>query len=374
MKIYTYWPRELTLFDPRFFSVHHFQSGINKIVENGNPVTSSWFIKGVAATDASVAACQAPANPLLTVSTVAALTTGTVYGKYNTDCVPYPVDDSEVPSVDYRVPTYSNNDIVPADSALSTQTDNTIIPTGTILYKNSPVRRITEGRIEPKRRGKLLPFSYYRKFIGVNRFSNLKTGAVTQASLVANSPTLTPKSCIFVIVDAGKGYTSNQRFTTKGGSGTGVSMRAITNPDGSISDFFVDDPGQGFSTTDFLNSTDLLATAKGGVLAFPETAGDGTGFVGFFTNGKVYDVQQTDAGPKKAKGETLISPNTSNGGVISSTITNTIQIEQDNAASDNRYTMFFHFHNDCQHTMFSASDYHSIVPTNQQHITVSLGG
>lgn len=359
VKAYWYHPRELTVFDPRFFSVHHYNYGATNQVDRYTDLSTNWYIRGTLATDASLNSCG--------FGNLVDLDKSTIYGTYRDTCVPYLVYDSVEPLADYRIPTYSN--AVSNNNFIVLEEDNTPIPLSTNIYKDSPVRQRGDWIVEPKLRGKLLPFTYNKTSIGVSGI-----GLSTLKSISFNALTTdTAQDWDCIIKNGGTGYVNDETFTLAGGTGSGVLLSALTNG-GSITGFKLLNTGEGYSSTDFIDSSEPLKTAGVSQTSIIKVlTRNGTGFQGYITKGCVVSNVHTVNAPRKVLEPTLISPNTSAGGLISSIVTQNLTINAADKAADNNYTLFFHFHNDCSYTLFFGSDYGSTLPTYSQHITVSLG-
>ena len=371
MRIYQYWPMDQTVFDPRFFSVHHYNYGIEKQVDSYKDVTGAWYIKGTKIlTTASLDNCRATTPGLPT--SFDQLNVNTSYGDYGANCVPYYVYGIEVPNADYQIPTWSNASL---NSVGTKPTDNTPIPIGTTLYSNDPVRQQKDWIVEPKLRGKLLPFTYNQTTLGINSDStlvSLLTG-VTIDPTGTTQPTVLNAPGSLVIKTGGTGYDSGDTFTTVGGGGRGVLLKPIIlDPTTkAIVGFSIVSFGEGFAVADFLPYDKTLLEAGPSAVSIKPISAKGKDFAGYITRGRVVTVEKTVAKPITALSPQQLSPPTAGGGVIDNTTSKTVQLE--NVAPSGRYSVFLHFHNDVSHTMQFSQDYQGKVPCYQQHITVTLG-
>lgn len=369
MRVYQYWPMDQTVFDPRYFAVHHYNYGIDKQVDYYQNVGGSWYIKGTKIlTTASLNNCGATTPGLPT--SFDQLNPATTYGKYGADCVPYYAYSIEVPNADYQIPTWSNastliNGTIPQD--------NTPIPVDQILYSDDPVRQQKDWIVEPKLRGKLLPFNYNKRTIGIGHEADNKLlGVVIDPNLPANQqPYPGGVAGSLVIKSNGTGYTSDDTFTTTGGGGTGVQLVAVTGQAGSIVAFNVKSAGEGFAIADFLPWEKTLLEAGPSAVSIKPISVKGKDFTGYITRGQVTTVKKSVSKPITCLSPTQLSPPTAGGNVIDITSSKTVQLE--NVAPSGRYSVFLHFHNDVSHTMQYSIDYQCKVPCYQQHITVTLG-
>jgi hypothetical protein len=132
IRVFDAWPKEQTLHDPRYFGVLHFNKGkclsapTKKRV--GNTIQPLNFIRDV---------------------------------------------DEENFDIDFRVPTYGAIVTENEDGSINidTSNDNTIVPVGTTLNRNTQLRPKSEWRVNTIRRGMLLPFRYEYTTIGYNNLS-----------------------------------------------------------------------------------------------------------------------------------------------------------------------------------------------------------
>ena len=310
------------------------------------------------------------ANPLIP-QTFEALDKNTSYGVYGAACVPYWAYSIEVPNADYQVPTWSNASTIAVGT---TPTDNTPIPIATTLYSNYPVRQQKDWIVEPKLRGKLLPFKYNKMTISINSDGTLPllVGVTIPATGVnVTQPTVFNAGGSLVIKNGGTGYTKDDTFTTTGGGGIGVQLVAVTGDAGSIVAFNIKSRGEGFAIADFLPWNKTLLEAGPSAVSIKPVTVKGKDFAGYITRGQVVRVSKEVTKPLACLSSTQLSPPTSAGGVIDNVTSKTVSL--DAIAPSGRYSVFLHFHNDVSHTMQYSSDYQGKVPCYQQHITVALG-
>lgn len=265
VRIYHAWPKELTIYDPQFFAIMHFNDGVSLTGvknENGIDVTES--------------------------------------------------------NVDIRIPTKSDGDVLPTGVLISSSNPQ-------LLNKNS-------WKIDPQRRGKLLPYSYEFLTIGIGNE-------------------------VF-IVSGGTQYKNNDKFTTSGGAGSGVELNALTD-NGSITGFQIINRGYNFIPQDFLPSA---ANAKSRVKIVPaNNSVGGKNFEGYVKFGLSYKAGGLDQKPKQVSTESYFQLTPNPTGVSDETggspgfipITNIEKetvVEISNKNKDKKYDLFFHFHNDITHT------------------------
>lgn len=362
-KMYSYWPDEQTIFDPRYFAVMHFNPGqlltIPNGAERGDPNQTAIPIK--------------PAT----------------YHMW--------IDKTSTP-VDYRVPCYYGG---PRD------TNPPEVPTGTRIVDesdtNTPIAQkirpnVGDWKVATHRRGQLLPYSYYKSCIGLDYISSN-----------------------YHIATGGKGYKRGDLFEVVGGTGTGAVIvvtevqtaaggplpvgailkfalgrdpAVVMGASGSAATFPVGfdkdrDRGAGFSPSEFSSQSDInkilnpsptniVSKAPGLELSpIPRLDGNmtsGFGAVIYVLAGVTYGLLQTDNAPAKQQATTRVSASSNNGefGSLkgkSYTSRMTLRSPQ----KDGQYDVFIHHHNDVSHT--TADKYDSVqAPGYQQFVTLELRG
>ena len=156
----------------------------------------------------------------------------------------------------------------------------------------------------------------------------------------------------------GTGYSVGDTLTTSGGAGNGVVVQVTVVDNGMVKEVIIIDPGQGFEPDDFFKSSDTpsygAATVK---LTEIETADDAaTGLQAYVLNGIVISTTTEPIQAPKKVGELFnLSPRTTSpdqdAGIPEKAI-NEIKEEQvqiTDKSSDNKYDVFFHYHNDVSH-------------------------
>jgi len=291
-RIFDAWPESLTLFDPRYFAVAHFNPG--KIGTLPQKQTATKVLKTVGTTTTEITVMV----------------------------------DQPDSSVDFRIPTDINNNILAV---------NDIVTKDTLLLPKE------YWRINPIRRGMMLTgggFKYPRRFIGINSWTIKKGG----------------KKYI-----AGNIITINDNFKLKIKETTG---------DGQISalEVYVDDDGikyaGDFTSGDFDEDITFPPPRDNDNKVIPgyEAA------VITLKDGKVYSVVYTDKAPVEHGTLQTISSSSQAGkqAVVEETKTTTISVPKN---SSGQYDIFTHFHNDITHTLL----YHSLYGrTSLQHITMDI--
>lgn len=193
LRVFDGWPEEDTLYDPRYFSILHFNP-------RATPSTLGFSV-------ASKNVVGVPYEGEWTDRTTKKL-----------QVLNYPRDiDISSSKVDFRVPTVGH----PTDTSL----DNTVVPLGATInikgYNNEALRPQEEWAINPVRRGQLLTaggFRYYKRTIGiqsytiesggtgyiVNNLITLIKGAILKVTGVSGAGAITSVS----ISDRGKDFIS----------------------------------------------------------------------------------------------------------------------------------------------------------------------
>jgi hypothetical protein len=304
---------------------------------------------------------------------------------YNDVLTYYPVDSIVEPEADFREPTWSNvkwTGTYVTDVPFTEQhTDNELATIGTTsVYSDTPLRNKEHWKVNNKRRGKLLPFKYKRKTIGVGT-----EGAwlfAFDADSITDTTTDSPNGWE-IIGKLGQGYEVGDIFTTKGGSGTGVTLRVFSvvggGPIGPIETFEVIDGGKDFSKTDFMklfkedgNEFSFSDANKSSSVKLYAVSVKGTGFDGYITKGVVTETQETVAKPPYV-GQTLASPPTWDQSFLKiGGQTTNLTIPEDKVSSDGKYDVFMFFHNDIGHTFMYAQDYGSLTNSFEQYISFTL--
>lgn len=313
VRVFDAWPKELTVYDARYFSVLHYNPG--RIFSNAK------------STNVGIS------NDELTKKFKDAFTKWNTpsetqyYHKADISTFNYKRDIDQLEySVDFRVPTYADLSLAFSISNI----DNSVIPVGELITKDTIIRPENEWRVNTIRRGQLLTkggFRYFQSVIG------LADGGE--------------------IIDAGLGYTNDQVVTLA----KGVKLKLkVNNSDGKINgfEFYKDDDdneyrGVGFIPSDFSKTEKIKDVDKTGY--FVKLPGPKQAEI-YFPKGVVYQILKKDTGPQERCPITRLSSSSNRGeGVVNTTQTTILDIE---ANTSGEYDAFYHFHNDVTHTlMFS---------------------
>lgn len=339
-RVYQQWPREQTIYDPRFFVVHHFNAG-NEIRNNA--------VKSEANDEAN--------------------------RNYGTNAPNNLVDVLES-DVDFVVPTFWDNAQVPVNLAVYYDSTSASLSDGVVGV--SQLRKKAHWRVSTQRRGKLLPYSYKFATIGLNSDPVIRDVSANfgyiNGTYVGVTETFTVNSeQDILIVNKGEGYTKNSKFVTEGGDGGGVLLKAKVDEQGRVTGFDVESNGYDFSANNFVSSSYDVEYARESSTTFPSfdfkvkivaqsNSESGTGFVGYMCRGRTTESPTiTDAKPMEAltsTGPIKLTPNPPiqrEGNEVQTLQTS----EQENiplkirpiaSTPNNQYDVFFHFHNDISHT------------------------
>lgn len=373
-RIFTAWPRDLTVYDPRYFAVFHFNYGAG-VATTGQ----LWHFNGSLVSDQT----SVPPNPV----------------------VSYPSQfyrvDEPYSNVDYRIPTWTDGD----DPIEGTVTDNDPILGGTTIVKNSKLREAKDWKIYgtaivtdiaspngAQRRGKLLPinggFNYSKRTIGIK----VDPTTVFNAFSATSPITAEAKDYDIMIVNPGANYAEGDTFKVSNANGSSVLLKAVTNGNpGPITGFEIADSpiilaggttlpnpqtGVDFQPSDFLDHDDILDGNKKPSAKITAVEATGADFEGYFVRGWVQDSPiLTDYGPKDAiDGYEQLSPNQPLGD--SSAITRMINENRTkesniiNKAEDGRYDVYLWMKNDITHSF--ADTYDSTMKIEQQFINLEI--
>lgn len=329
VRIFHNWPKKQTIFDPRVFSVFHFNEGIENFDNNG-------IIKPTISPQHRSGSKIAPTNN----GFVSPQTYPT--GDYN-------VDDMMIGA--YRVPTYYNKTTVSddinvwSDQTSSTQTSST-----------QPLRKRKDWNIDTKEVGVLLPYDKIRSILTIS-LDNI------------------------YINNQGSNYSLGDKFTIAGGSGTGTIIKVKQiGVTGNITELEIVYAGEGYESSDFPTylqaSNQLLSfTTNALKLKLVPIVKKNSSAIIYITQGKVMHLYPKKIdGPKEVKSPLLLSADTAptEEGIITATKSKSFVIKSENRSPNDSYDIFFHFHNDISHTMAYAIDFGGMVPSYQQFIETSM--
>ena len=374
-RIFHAWPRDLTIYDPRFFSVFHFNPGVGILDDNDENKKYDWYNEGEFVEDG---------------------------GSSNKDEISYPdgwyqVERSEC-EVDFRIPTSSQVDAFGISQSLPIQS----------IINSDTARKKEHCNLMRKRRGRLLPYAYTGLDIGLAAYSN----SYVQAYAGSNQEKFA-KDTDFVILSPGSGYSINDRFFVAGGTGKNTVLKPVLgNPTiggntavSGIVAFEVISAGLGYSSEDFLNSYTLIRcelpvgankaiiydqfgdSIEPTIKIIPSGNPRGTGFDGYIVRGKVIELNYLDKKPVEimpatklnqsikypleSEGVTEIEPG------LKDTIldlSKTIKNSDETFGLQNKYDIFLHFHNDISHTYsYDSFSYGGSTPKPyEQHATITI--
>ena len=361
-RIFSAWPRELTVYDSRFFSVFHFNYGAG-VTDFG----SDWYLDGVKQNGTP------PPN-----------------ASYSYPDGWYKVS-RKITEVDIRVPTWRTptTETVP-DAGVN---DNNEIPDDQLMFNNSAVRSVDDWLIPEDnttggiRRGKLLPLSSADKYKGFKyKKKTIKPGGAGVTITSYPVPTTPPATPVtndgtkhVMIINGGSGYTLNDRFTIRGATGTGtVLIPEIPDPTtgqitgftfATVTDAEAYNSGDTLTGYDYLH-TDFLdynAPLDGSVKPSAQiiaTDAAGQDLEAYFVCGVVGDSPLLrDLGPDEVtEGAERLTPSPSSSDnfvtqPILDDLTET-SIGTEGKSSDNKFDIYFFFHNDVTHHSYDDSLYH----------------
>lgn len=275
------WPREQTIYDSRFFAVHHFNEGVER---------------------------QDPLDP----------------------------NDAEQVAVSGKILDVDFLEIASPSINSKVHADTTGFASG----------------VATRRRGKLLPYKWKYKTLGVGPFSYFLDPE--------RDPPEKAQNVNIFIKASGENYNENDRFMVNGGNGEGVLLKPVVNiQNGGITSLQVVDSGYNFLQSDFLTKgTDLTSSTTSSLSVGPFGRVAGNGLEAIIVGGTVVNSPVfTDKKPKEIFVDQITPSVQQDAGV--NTITDGASDKnkafgQDLSDSDRsdsgEYDLFLHFHNDISHT------------------------
>jgi hypothetical protein len=365
-KMYDAWPDEQTIFDPRYFAVMHFNEGQLGTIPSGE-------IRGVSSDPSG----EQPFMWVDALSTAVDHRVPVLYGEVAGDT---PDLDPPEPENGFEVFSYSEDSEEPLEDRIRPD--------------------IADWKVATHRRGQLLPYSYFRKTVGLAYDRNAYHMAVP-----------------------GKGYKIGDLFKVVGGQGAGAKVVVCeVEDDGAIRRFslgtnsrtlmFNDtrtdpdpdpgwpsnyprgfnqylDKGRDFGPTDFVTIEEYEAITDDEeatlVLKAPSLmlktidrldggATTGVGAVIYVLWGEVYSYQQDDLGPNKQCPTTRVSASSNNG--LNGSLDGreyTVRLPIFDPNEEGYYDIFTHFHNEISHTTSDSYDTRYTLG-RQQFVTLELRG
>ena len=405
VRIFQSWPKNLTIYDQRLFAIFHFNHGAGfspAILSDGSiPADEKTILYKQAGYEVYRNRIQI-ANP-----TVAEYQSASDYVNGNFTVV-RPISDNEVP-----LPTLYDGSF-PAINVRSgdNETPGTRVSINGLFHKSNPFvltaglwRDYDHYNVDPNPRGKLLPYESQSITICPGPPRNILYGVVgndEKISINYNNRCFVPfdgkidqeyyaGNYDIIIQERGVCYDTEDIFTTRGGSGSGVFLNPIVDGGRRIVGFTRKDSnaGGGFLPEDFLDgelkfynrctNTETLSP-KVTSLSMPieiipyKLVSKGTGFKGGFSCGSVIKDNKTINKPKEFNATPLTPPAPTQTGnefkpILQGNLPTTVAVNGD---PNNKYDVFFRFHNDVSHT-FSDEHYVSLQPNAyEQHVTVTI--
>ena len=391
--IYQAWPREQTIYDPRFFAVHHFNPDLALSAElREGPAPHTWVQLG-----------EVKYNIEQSESTVD-LRWPTIKPTTN------PVDFSDdVDGTDMRYPlggeiakvgnVVFGNGAMPFLSAANAQDGIWGTESDDALNEWLPE---SMWQIDIRRRGKLLPYSYFLSTVGVKEENVVYKSFQDPHSLYTHIPSIPTEGVSgyrvdMVVTNPGQGYIIGDKLTVAGHKNveievtvTGYSPSDITP--GAVLAFKVNNQGTGIPVQNFFNHDSLLKPATTGPLKVTHTDDTkGTGFDAYFVQGKVHNSSYgVDNKPEIATESEFYrlsaKPNDQPDSMDSSTVTNvhawtndvtqgteTVTAYINRPSPDRKYDMFFHFQNDISHTLLDPKWGLPYINTLEQFVELNIG-
>jgi hypothetical protein len=339
VRIFSAWPKEQTYFDPRYFSVLHFNP-IDKQMKFA--ITKYWYKNGELRTDIPIT--DKPPN--------------NEEEQYPNGW--YKVDQQST-SVDVRVPTW---------------TDGFDFTNSDIPVTKGILREIKDWNINNSRRGKLLPYKKKFPAIGIGKpnseFQSLFID-VNQLSSVPNNAKLTDYDCL--IFNKGTGYTANDTFTVP--NSDGAILKPIIAAGGQITGFTVQNSGKNLPSKLFANKDEKIVIDQTlnpnyknlhKVVSLKlDSLSKGKGLEAYIPRGWLTKYLIEDKKPTEVLDAPLkLTPDPDSAEKIEVTYEasriNEVQVQKiladgtvESFSENNQYDLFFHFHNDISHTLTDIS-------------------
>ena len=380
-RVFTSWLRDLTVYDPRYFAIHHFNPGVGKADED----TDWQWYNGAVAQEATV-----PTFPLVPPDEL-----GYPNGWYQ-------VKNLNATEMDLTIPTVTNpasaNGIGKYPADLTKVYSNRVVGQdtgGNQFTSDHKMRARAHWDVaDLKRRGKLLPYFYKKQSIGMGAIETVSLGN----RLTANTN--------IVILNAGTGYTDADRFTTTYGTGKDLLLKPTING-GAVTGFEVVDTklatvtpyegkqitklgnGHDYSPADFI-SYDKVFDADPAVNDFKDVTEEttsslrlvpvntnGEGLLAYFITGQNISSFHVDERPKEVtQGAVRLTKQPGkddNGNTEVLTDTKESKVETGNVSADKRYDIFMFFQNETSHT-FSDDGLSSLgaPQAHEQFVNVSI--
>ena len=378
-KIYQAWPREDTIYDARYFAVHHFNAGLKSLDREDQYPYIETEEKKISQTD--VDNVKKPFT-------------------YKIDIPTYPTSDITLPTVKRH------------KSNLHTGTNRPeVLDVGDKCYSDGVYRPAHGGSfddnwfetlpanqwiVDAQRRGKLLPFKYKYKTVSCTKFDLLDdipfdTEIYASGGYAIHSCDYAGKNCgvvpflnrsngtyksftpikdpdlLLIMKNAGTGYKVDDTFTSVEGKGLLVRVASVA-ANGEVTGLEMMSSGTQFSFEPFATSgAKYTHTTRKGVQlrkGGSQPSDAGTGLEAYIPFGVVREAIDQDDKPLLATSETTFrlsipsnaendkNPNT-DGTMPFGLEAGVEEVEATliNKTVDGRYDVFFRFHNDISHTL-----------------------
>jgi len=420
VKVFHHWPREQTIYDPRYFAVHHFNAGI--LDETVSEEDDSYKIY---TTNEDLT--QKDPNDSSTKSYT-----------YSIDQLKYEGLDLRVPCSKQKNPKddetnlpnrlYSGSRMYGTSSfdGEATYTDTTY---SFVTFNINETLEKTKWNVDPKRRGKLLPYNYEYRTVRIPLFAvylpdytkeiyenggyaivnknsvTLEYGGLryldTQNKPFYNTEgeyrtfdplaNLETEDVLMIVKNPGKGYAEGDTFVTPLTLGSPAEIKVTkVDDEGRIERFHVSIAGYDFGNTGFTNvdedspisrSSTGMSLANGG----NQKTEKGSGFQAYIVRGEVQNATATDEKPKfatRAEFHRLSIKSNSDAiqegqGATPFGLEEGVEIQDiviDTPSSGSKYDLFFHFHNDVSHT-FMLNDWKGSTDrwnNDEQYIDIEI--
>lgn len=295
------WPRDQTIYDARYFAVHHFNDGVEKQIT---------------------------------------------------------IVPNETENIEYL------NEI--KVSGLITSVDFLEVYNNLFSKVNSNTN--IESGVNYSRRGKLLPYNYQYKTIGIGPFVE---------TITTSSGKLAKDSNIF-IKNAGEGYSQTDRFIVSGGNGEGVLLSPVLQ-NGHIINFDIIRHGYNFLKEDFISGdTKLNYDTTSSITIEPSGEVSGQGLDAIIVGGCVVTSPVlTDERPKELFFRKISADPITDAGLnqIADSVNEISlkfgqELDESDKTKDNTYNLFFFFQNDISHTW--DWDRGALPPAYEQKIDLTI--
>lgn len=373
VKIYESWPRDQLIYDPRFFAVHHFNEGNRlPIGRSDSGLTKRpWELHYTLGPNVEYQASGEPQIPFASGSQVIShvnVRHQKVEGEQVVSAIsgiPFAVDKA-ITNVDMRIPSFYNgvSKTGIAEVTALAEKDHNVFKEGVIPFDNNfdltlygeqiwmpdsdtveildnlfdseteeyqerqdflnkrakymPLANPDHWKINPDRRGRMLPWIYRERVIGP------ATPKIIDLSDISPEDTLykithQDKKGSIIVRSSGQDYEIGQQFTVQGGNGAGVLLKiSATGEVGNPTGFnFVEDRGtiydetfgsfkhgEGYLPEDFLEGeTSGIDNRTKGKLEIVAVSGSNRTFRGSFVYGETYIKRQLDRKPRIATTE-----------------------------------------------------------------------